>query len=390
MASEARPDEDAEVEEIIARAERGELPPNEVLRQRAALLTSSMRSKLSNSWVRLCNVFKSWDDSGDGMVTRQEFIRGLAVLGVAASPADVAELFTALDVGSAPPDGSAQQLDFIELDALMKRGATLQLPPSPGRAHPRRISVGPLGQASRAESRSPSPSPHRARAEPLAQEALPNVPLNGVHAPSLPAAELIALLRSSLVVRKAKVRTLFAEWDSDGSGRISLAEFRGALAAIGLAVPAEAATLLFDQIDGDSSGQITYAELAQQLEQWEITDPPPPATPPRPRGGGRGGGRGVGRRGGRARARPRRAGGGRGGAAGGRGGAGMFGAALEGVSAHSGKEEVLEKLNPNPNPNPNPDPNPRRLTLTLTLTPTLTLTRCSRSCARRSAPCRRA
>ena len=286
MASEARPDEDTEVEEIIARAERGELPPNEVLRQRAALLTSSMRSKLSNSWVRLCNVFKSWDDSGDGMVTRQEFIRGLAVLGVAASPADVAELFTALDVGSAPPDGSAQQLDFIELDALMKRGATLQLPPSPGRAHPRRISVGPLGQASRAESRSPSPSPHRARAEPLAQEALPNVPLNGVHAPSLPAAELIALLRSSLVVRKAKVRTLFAEWDSDGSGRISLAEFRGALAAIGLAVPAEAATLLFDQIDGDSSGQITYAELAQQLEQWEITDPPPPATHQPPRAGG--------------------------------------------------------------------------------------------------------
>ena len=74
------------MEEIIARAERGELPPNEALRQRAALLTSSMRSKLSNSWVRLCNVFKSWDDSGDGMVTRQEFIRSLAVLGVAAPP----------------------------------------------------------------------------------------------------------------------------------------------------------------------------------------------------------------------------------------------------------------------------------------------------------------
>ena len=235
MASaQARLDEDLEVEEIIARADRGELPPNEALRQRAALLTSSMRSKLSNSWVRLCNVFKSWDDSGDGMVTRQEFIRGLAVLGVAASPADVAELFTALD-----QDGGAQKLDFIELDALMRRGATLQLPPSPGRAHPRRISVGPLGQASRAESRSPSPSPHRARAEPQAQEALPNVPLHGVHAPSLPAAELTALLRSSLVARKAKVRSLFAEWDSDGSGRISFAEFRGALAAIGLGVPAE-------------------------------------------------------------------------------------------------------------------------------------------------------
>ena len=175
MASaEARLDEDAEVEEIIARAERGELPPNEALRQRAALLTSSMRSKLSNSWVRLCNVFKSWDDSGDGMVTRQEFIRGLAVLGVAASPADVAELFTALD-----QDGSAQRLDFIELDALMRRGATLQLPPSPGRAHPRRISVGPLGQASRAESRSPSPSPHRARAEPQAQARMRSCRLSG-------------------------------------------------------------------------------------------------------------------------------------------------------------------------------------------------------------------
>ena len=146
------PENDHEAEEIIARADRGELPPNEVLRQRASLLTSGMRSKLSNAWVRLCNVFKSWDHSGDGMVSRQEFIRGLAVLGVAISHADVAELFTALD-----PDGSSQQLDFIELDALMKRGATLQLPPSPGRAQPRRISVGPLGQASRAEERSPAP-----------------------------------------------------------------------------------------------------------------------------------------------------------------------------------------------------------------------------------------
>ena len=144
------PENDHEAEEIIARADRGELPPNEVLRQRASLLTSGMRSKLSNAWVRLCNVFKSWDHSGDGMVSRQEFIRGLAVLGVAISHADVAELFTALD-----QDGSSQQLDFIELDALMKRGATLQLPPSPGRAQPRRISVGPLGQASRAEERSP-------------------------------------------------------------------------------------------------------------------------------------------------------------------------------------------------------------------------------------------
>jgi len=48
----------------------------------------------------------------------------------------------------------------------------------------------------------------------------------------------------------------------------------------------------------------------------------------------------------------------------------MFGAALEGVSAHTGKEEVLEKLrsslsavqarmiDPNPTPNPNPNPNP--------------------------------
>ena len=32
-------------------------------------------------------------------------------------------------------------------------------------------------------------------------------------------------------------------------------------------------------VDGESSGQITYAELARQLERWEITEPPPPATP---------------------------------------------------------------------------------------------------------------
>ena len=80
----------------------------------------------------------------------------------------------------------------------------------------------------------------------------------------------------------------------------------------------QAAKLLFDQIDEDRSGEIAFSELARHLKYWESSLPTPPATPPRPR----------------VRAKVRKA----------NKQAGMFGAALQGVTAHSGKEEVLEKL----------------------------------------------
>ena len=79
----------------------------------------------------------------------------------------------------------------------------------------------------------------------------------------------------------------------------------------------QAAKLLFDQIDSDGSGQIAYSELASNLKYWESALPTPPATPLRPR----------------LRAKVRKV-----------NPAGMFGAALQGVTAHTGKDEVLEKL----------------------------------------------
>ena len=62
-----------------SRTDRGELPPDEVIRQRAMLLSNSVRRKLSNAWVRVHNILRSWDHDGIGMVTRQQFMRALAV-----------------------------------------------------------------------------------------------------------------------------------------------------------------------------------------------------------------------------------------------------------------------------------------------------------------------
>ena len=54
---------------------------NKASRQRGALLTREMHSKLANSWARVNEVFRSWDSVGDGMVSHQEFMRGFAVVG---------------------------------------------------------------------------------------------------------------------------------------------------------------------------------------------------------------------------------------------------------------------------------------------------------------------
>ena len=52
-------------------------------------------------------------------------------VGVALSHADVAELFISMSSPSGD-ERTGHHLDFIELDDIMMRGATLLLPPSPG------------------------------------------------------------------------------------------------------------------------------------------------------------------------------------------------------------------------------------------------------------------
>ena len=67
--------------------------------------------------VRLIDLFRSWDEDGNGVVSPAEFSRALAVLGYAADERTVGELFASFD-----RDGSGE-LEFTELNRALKAAA---------------------------------------------------------------------------------------------------------------------------------------------------------------------------------------------------------------------------------------------------------------------------
>ena len=66
-------------------------------------------------------------------------------------------------------------------------------------------------------------------------------------------------LKAKLAGSLTAMRDLFREWDVDGSGTIDKAEFRRAVAALGLPTSAEACDMLFDDYDVDGSGELACA-----------------------------------------------------------------------------------------------------------------------------------
>ena len=74
-------------------------------------------------------------------------------------------------------------------------------------------------------------------------------------------------LRDALGRNLARVVDLFHEWDVDGDGLITRAEFRKALNMLGVRASAPAMDALFDEFDVDGSGRINYHELHRQLRR---------------------------------------------------------------------------------------------------------------------------
>lgn len=68
-------------------------------------------------------------------------------------------------------------------------------------------------------------------------------------------------LRTILQKRSAKVLTLFREWDADGSGTVTLKEFRRGIGHLGITASRERINKEFASFDLNGSGEMELREL---------------------------------------------------------------------------------------------------------------------------------
>ena len=90
----------------------------------SATLAAELRRVLQDNAVRVIDLFRQWDEDGDGTISKSEFARAVPALGIEAPEAVVDALFDSFD-----PDGSGT-IEYTELSMLLKRQVRVRAPSS--------------------------------------------------------------------------------------------------------------------------------------------------------------------------------------------------------------------------------------------------------------------
>ena len=85
-------------------------------------LNEQLRLHLTRHQVRVIDLFRDWDEDGNGFVDKDEFFRALCALGVPLSKKEADEFFATFD-----PDGSGSIDSFCETVGLKRYGWRLGL-----------------------------------------------------------------------------------------------------------------------------------------------------------------------------------------------------------------------------------------------------------------------
>ena len=233
-------------------------------------VSERLRKKLKESWGSVSQLLHEWDADGDGEIGKVEFAKGMVAMGISLSSYEVDEVFSVYD-----SDGGGT-IDFAELNRFLRSGHDLQLHSKMyARSTVRQRAPRPQRQLQRAPSYDfdPRTGGHRLRPDPAGVERPPPTLFNGwnVSTSLLNANDaskpLSRRLAEVLASKAARVVALFREWDVNGDGGISRAEFRNSIARLGLQVDRAEMDTLFDSWDLDSSGSLEIAELHKILRR---------------------------------------------------------------------------------------------------------------------------
>ena len=197
-----------------------------------AALLSTLRQRLP----RVLALLRDYDAQGKGQVELPAFRGALAAMGITAAQSVVARLFAEAD-----RDGSGS-IDYREMEERLRRidEPAYELQRSPASKSTLRRAPVERGSSSRLKDFDVDETSDRSVAEQL---------------------------RDALSKAAVRAIDLFREWDVDGTGDISRAEFRRAMREVQFDAPPEAVDALFDEWDPDGSGSIELKELTRQLRR---------------------------------------------------------------------------------------------------------------------------
>ena len=234
-----------------------------------------LQQALSLNAVHILTLFNTWDEDGDGLMSKPEFETGLRTLGLDVPSSTINELFSSWD-----QDGSGT-LSMKELATVMNSSSILKpVRQTAGRHSARRLWVVAAFPCRRMllscllSCESIRPRRWIDTAPPPAPHAHPPLQLSHVDLDESPGAPPIPeQLKCALAMNAVKIISLFTSWDEDENGLIDAQEFETGLRALGLDVPAMAIQGLFQQWDSDESGTVSLKELAVTLNSSAIIKP---------------------------------------------------------------------------------------------------------------------
>ena len=80
-------------------------------------VAEQLRDALSKHAIKVMDLFREWDENGDGNVSKKEFRRAMGLLGFDVPKTEIDALFDAFD-----PDGSGA-MEFKELQKMLRHAA---------------------------------------------------------------------------------------------------------------------------------------------------------------------------------------------------------------------------------------------------------------------------
>ena len=193
-----------------------------------------LRNVLMTNSVHLIDLFREWDDDGNGAIDKKEFRHGVAALGYEAPKADIDKLFDSID------EDSHGYIEFHELKQALTAKGVIK-------------AAAAADEAARAAGKA---LPSTMRRQSSRGGSLP------------PLEDKLQQLKDFLATHNIKVIELFHEWDEDKSGTLDKSELRRAVKALGFYAEPEDCDAIFDLIDASGDGHIDFDELKRALNQF--------------------------------------------------------------------------------------------------------------------------